>query len=86
MSNPARFTRIVPAGGFEVRGTYPPAGTDVGAAPYVLHQNPLLFPEPWEFRPEGWLGNKFGERSEFNGRLWLNKNHTGIADASSLLS
>ena len=55
MANPARFTRIVPRGGFEVGGTYLPAGTSVGLAPYTLHHNPELFSEPFKFRPERWL-------------------------------
>ena len=55
MANPARFSRIVPPGGFEVGGLHLPKGTDVGLAPYVLHHNPELFREPFEFRPDRWL-------------------------------
>lgn len=55
MANPARFSRTVPPGGFEIDGTYIPAETDVGIAPYVLHHNPELFPKPFEYHPERWL-------------------------------
>lgn len=55
MANPARFSRTVPPGGFEIGEIYLPAGTDVGLAPYVLHHNPELFLEPFAFRPERWL-------------------------------
>ncbi|KAL8720226.1 MAG: hypothetical protein Q9225_002888 [Loekoesia sp. 1 TL-2023] len=58
MANPARFSRTTPPGGFEVSGVHIPGGTDVGLAPYTLHHNPELFPEPFEFRPERWLAGK----------------------------
>lgn len=66
MANPARFTRIVPPGGLETGGLYIPSGTDVGLAPYVLHHNSQLFPEPFEFRPDRWLdgGKENRTRSE----------------------
>ena len=62
MANPARFTRLVPAGGFEVGGIHIPAGTNVGAAPYVLHHNATIYPEPFAFRPERWLDNDGNEQ------------------------
>ena len=68
MANPARFSRMVPHGGFETNGIYLPEGTDVGLAPYVLHHNPELFPKPFEFHPERWLDG--GE-----GRLLWPKTH-----------
>lgn len=55
VANPARLSRVVPPGGFEVDGIHLPAGTSVGLAAYVLHHNPELFPEPFAFRPERWL-------------------------------
>lgn len=71
VANPARLSRIVPPGGFEVDGTHLPAGTSVGLAAYVLHHNPELFPEPFAFRPERWLDDgretedsKVNERAE----------------------
>lgn len=32
-----------------------PAGVRVGAAPYSLHRNPEVFPEPESWRPERWM-------------------------------
>ncbi|AEO67417.1 64036f13-ab24-4d8d-bf5d-c5fc4dba6a48 [Thermothielavioides terrestris] len=56
MANPARLTRLVPTGGLRLAdGTYLPAGTKVGAAAYVLHHDPAVYPDPFVFRPERWL-------------------------------
>ncbi|KAF7858484.1 hypothetical protein EAF04_009084 [Stromatinia cepivora] len=55
MANPARLTRVVPAKGLQVGDIYIPAGTIVGAAPYVLHHDPAVFPDPFAFHPERWL-------------------------------
>lgn len=55
MANPARFSRVVPPGGFKIGGTYIPVETDIGMAPYVLHHNPELFPKPFEYHPDRWL-------------------------------
>lgn len=49
MANPARFSRVVLPGGFEIDGTYIPDETDVRIAPYVLYYNPELFPKPFEY-------------------------------------
>lgn len=62
MANPTRYTRVVPAGGLRLDdGTYIPPGTVVGTAAYVLHHDPDVFPEPFAFRPERWLGKNGGE-------------------------
>ncbi|KAK0511176.1 hypothetical protein JMJ35_006728 [Cladonia borealis] len=58
MANPARFSRVVPRGGFQVDGFYIPGETDVGIAPYVLHHNPELFPKPFEYHPDRWLAGE----------------------------
>ncbi|KAL2163808.1 hypothetical protein VTH06DRAFT_5867 [Thermothelomyces fergusii] len=55
MANPARLTRVVPARGLRVGGTYVPGGTVVGCAAYVLHHDEDTFPDPFAFRPERWL-------------------------------
>ncbi|KAJ5970875.1 uncharacterized protein N7479_000793 [Penicillium vulpinum] len=67
MANPARLTRIVsPEGaGLTVSGVYLPPGTIVGAAAYVFHHNPDIFPGPFEFRPERWMpGHVEGQQDE----------------------
>ena len=33
-----------------------PKGTVVGMQNYVHHRDPILFPEPKQFKPERWLG------------------------------
>lgn len=38
-----------------------PLGTMVGISPYSLLHNPAYFPEPFEFRPERWLGDEVTE-------------------------
>lgn len=63
MANPARFSRIAPPWGFEVGGYHIPGGTDVGCAPYVLHHNPQVYPEPFAFRPERWLDEEGKENA-----------------------
>lgn len=56
VANPTRLTRVVPPGeGLNVGGIHLPPGTTVGAAAYVLHHNPDIFPDPFSFRPERWL-------------------------------
>ena len=69
MANPARFTRIVPPSGLHVGGNYLPAGTNVGLAPYVLHHNPELFPEPFAFRPERWMDDEKGTDRKLDPRV-----------------
>ena len=64
MANPARFSRTVPPAGFEVHGFRIPGGTDIGIAPYVLHHNPEIFPEPFEFHPERWLDSRGTKQME----------------------
>ncbi|KAL4884660.1 putative cytochrome P450 [Aspergillus karnatakaensis] len=34
-----------------------PAGTPVGMAAYSLHTDPEVYPEPFKFKPERWLGD-----------------------------
>ncbi|OJD11530.1 hypothetical protein AJ78_07715 [Emergomyces pasteurianus Ep9510] len=56
MANPTRLPRIVPSGGLHIPGLPTiPAGTSVGLGAYVLHHDPDVFPQPYEFMPERWL-------------------------------
>lgn len=41
---------------FIVDGHVIPPGTQVAVSQYSLQHNPKYFPEPFEFRPERWLG------------------------------
>ncbi|KAK1249553.1 hypothetical protein MKX07_003069 [Trichoderma sp. CBMAI-0711] len=57
LANPTRLARIVPAGGLKVPNMPSiPAGTSVGIGAYALHLNPDVFPTPYDFLPERWLG------------------------------
>lgn len=42
---------------FVVDGHVIPPGTSVGVSPYSIMHNEAYFPEPFEFRPERWLGS-----------------------------
>lgn len=48
---------------FVVDGHVIPPGTIVGISPYSLLHNPDYFPEPFEFRPERWVGDKVSDLS-----------------------
>lgn len=47
--------RVVPEPGDEIAGHFFPGGTKVGVNTWVAHNNPTIFPQPEEFRPERWL-------------------------------
>jgi cytochrome P450 len=43
--------------GCTVSGVFLPPDTIVGAAAYVFHHNPEVFPQPFHFLPERWLAS-----------------------------
>lgn len=47
--------REVLKGGLEIDGMFIPEGITLGSPIYVLHHDPKVFPEPWEFKPERWI-------------------------------
>ncbi|KAL0575628.1 hypothetical protein V5O48_006353 [Marasmius crinis-equi] len=47
--------RVVPPGGAKIAGFDLPEGTIVATSCVFLHQNPEVFDNPTEFRPERWL-------------------------------
>lgn len=50
------FERVVPEGGITMLGHFLPAGTIVGASPYVTNRCKTMYGEDAEFwRPERWL-------------------------------
>lgn len=55
MANPSRLPRVVPKDGWTFNNIYFPASTEVSCAPFELHLNPVVFPEPRSFKPERWM-------------------------------
>lgn len=47
--------RHVPPQGVTICGHYIPGGTNVGINPWVVHRDPIVFPQPDSFIPERWL-------------------------------
>lgn len=58
LANPVRLTRTVPPAGHDIGPYHIPGGTNIGAAAYVLHHDPEVYPAPWIFRPERWLNEQ----------------------------
>ncbi|WPH04488.1 Hypothetical protein R9X50_00737900 [Acrodontium crateriforme] len=58
--------RVVPAGGATVAGKFIPAGTVIGANPWVIHQNKQVYgTDPEVFRPERWMVEDDGDMHRF---------------------
>lgn len=58
--------RVTPEGGVQIAGKYLPAGTVVGANPWVIHRNREVFGEDVEsFRPDRWLKQDVGDMHRF---------------------
>ncbi|KAL1648703.1 hypothetical protein SLS58_001877 [Diplodia intermedia] len=55
------LSRITPPEGMTIAGHWIPGGTTVGVPAYTAHRDPSLFPDPEEYRPERWLGDKTSE-------------------------
>ncbi|KAK7751071.1 hypothetical protein SLS62_007057 [Diatrype stigma] len=54
---PAGLPRVVPKGGAKISGNYVPEGTIVAVHQWAMYHNEKHFAEPFEFRPERWLGD-----------------------------
>lgn len=65
--------RVVPQGGLELsNGTLLPAGTIVGASPWVVHRDKTIFGDDVDsFRPERWMRAETESEAEFERRLKL---------------
>lgn len=58
--------RVVPEGGAQIAGKYLPAGTVVGANPWVMHRNKEVYGDDVEaFRPERWMKEDNGDMHRF---------------------
>ena len=47
--------RYVPPGGVDICNQHIPGGTIVGVNAWVVHRDPVVFPEPEKFLPERWI-------------------------------
>ena len=57
--------RVVPSGGATISNTYLPAGTVIGANPWVIHRDTSIFGQDVEsFRPDRWLKVDHSEAEE----------------------
>lgn len=52
---PSSLPREVLKGGLLVDGHLIPEGVNVGSPLYVIHHDPEIFLDPWDFRPERWI-------------------------------
>lgn len=58
--------RVVPDGGFEVDGKYLPAGSVIGANPWVVHRKEEIFGDDvYAFKPERWLVEDNGDMHRY---------------------
>ena len=59
-----RLARVAPDRSIYFRDWEIPKGTPVGMTSTLIHQNPDIFPQPFEFIPERWLDPKERQRLE----------------------
>ncbi|KAH8550522.1 cytochrome P450 [Umbelopsis sp. PMI_123] len=61
---PGGLPRVTPKGGEVIAGQFIPEGTIVEVPTWSLHHDASLFAEPFEFKPERWLGDDAEELSK----------------------
>ena len=75
--------RHVPPGGIDICNQHIPAGTIVGVNAWVVHHDPVVFPEPDKFLPERWIESEPDELKRMEAsffafgagsRTWIGKN------------
>jgi len=60
----SRLGRVVPKGGVTFNGYHLPEDTAVSMSSWMMHQDPVAFPDPWIFDPERWLDAEHASRME----------------------
>lgn len=50
--------RTVPPEGSMILGEFLPGGVTVSMSAYVVHRDPVIFPQPEKYNPDRWLGEK----------------------------
>ena len=80
----------MPEGGFEVASKYLPAGSVVGANPWVVHRNKEVFGEDVHaFRPERWMKEDTGDMHRFfftfgsGSRMCIGRNISWMVSSAS---
>ncbi|KAI9282074.1 cytochrome P450 [Umbelopsis sp. AD052] len=61
---PGGLPRVTPKGGAVIARQFIPEGTVVEVPTWSLHHDPALFANPFEFKPERWLGDDAEELSK----------------------
>ena len=61
-----RVARIAPDETLKYGDHVIPAGTPMSMTTLCIHTNETIFPNPWEFRPERWLGDEGRERLKYH--------------------
>ncbi len=61
----ARACRIAPDEDLRYKQYTIPAGTPVSMCSLFVHTDERIFPEPWAFKPERWLGPKCAELRKY---------------------
>ncbi|KAJ5692010.1 elymoclavine monooxygenase [Penicillium macrosclerotiorum] len=63
---PGCLPRVVPEHGMNMGSIYLPPGTAISVSILAVHQNNKMFPEPEDFLPERWLGDKGKSLGKWN--------------------
>ena len=61
----ARVCRIAPDETLNYKGHLLPPGTPVSTTTLAVHTDENIFPDPWAFKPERWMGQEGAERRKY---------------------
>ena len=57
--------RIAPKEALKYKGHVIPPGTPVSSTSLTIHTNEEIFPDPWAFKPERWIGSEGVARRKY---------------------
>lgn len=60
-----RNARISPSSSLQYKNYIIPAGTPISTSTLCIHSNEHIFPDPWSFDPERWLGDEGKMRQRY---------------------
>ena len=52
----ALWREVAAPEGISIDGAFVPNGTEIGASLYTIHHDPVIFPDPFRYEPERWMG------------------------------